>query len=489
MTKAIEMTPTSSYQDAYEARRDTRVGEPESLLALREEALARFHEHGFPHTRLEQWKKTNINRIARTRHAPAVAPTKDVVSKARAAIQRLDMEPSAAQFVFIDGFHVPELSRFEPEKGLSCRSLAEALRAGDAQIGDLAPGEPGSRGSLGEGPHWALADLNLALFTDGLLLRVGKNTRLQAPVHMVHLTTGADEPVYCAPRHRIELAPFAEATLVETYAGLDMGGVFTNAVTEVQVQEGASLHHYKVQREPASTDHIALTAAAVGKNANLHDLSFSLGAGLSRHDIHTGLVGEGAHVDLNGVFLGRGEQHVDHRTSIIHAVPATTSREFYKGIMDDAAHGVFTGKIVVDKGAQHTDADQQNKNLILSRKGLVDTTPQLEIYADDVKCNHGSTIGQIDPAQVFYMRARGIPRERARLILTQAFAHEPLELVKDADLRALFAGLVSDWFVTGNPDAIRDAPLDEEDRRDPAERDPLRVSAPAAGQTPQMPKE
>ncbi len=477
MTKAIELAPTSQYQEIFNARRDTRSGEGDDLLALREEALSRFTEKGFPHRKVEEWKKTDVKRIARTEYAPAPAPAKAVVQEARSVIESMDIGPTSAQFVFIDGFHVPELSSFEAREGFSCRSVAEALRtdgvSNGVTIGDIAPGEPPQAGSLDAGPQWALADLNLALFTDGLFLHLEKNVQLKEPVHMIHLTTGAKDPILAAPRHRVELEPFAQATLIETYAGLDHGGVFNNVVTEAHLEEGAKLNHYKIQREPLTSDHISVTASNIGKNANLQDLSFSLGAGLSRHDIHAAIIGEGGHIDLNGVFLGRKEQHVDHRTTIIHAVAETTSREFYKGIMDDSAHGVFTGKIVVAKGAQHTDADQQNKNLILSRKGLVDTTPQLEIFADDVKCAHGSTIGQIDPNQLFYLRARGIPRDRARLILTQAFAHEPLELVPEGPLRDRFTALVTDWFITGNPEAIKDAPAGEDALTDPANRDPL----------------
>lgn len=483
MSKVIELSPTSQYQEIFNARRDTRSGEPDALLALREEALARFNEHGFPHRRVEEWKKTDLKRIKRTEYAAAPAPDKNTVQEARKVIDSLDVGPCAARFVFIDGFHVPELSSFEARAGFSCRSVAEALRSDGVQIGTISPGEPEDHGSLDAGPHWSLADLNLALFTDGLYLRLEQNVQLQEPVHMIHLTTGADTPLLVAPRHRVELAPFSEATLIETYAGLDHGGVFNNVVTEAHVEEGATLHHYKVQREPLSSDHISVTAANVDKSANLQDLSFSLGAGLSRHDIHGAIIGEGGHIDMNGVFLGRHEQHVDHRTTIVHAVPETTSREFYKGIMDDAAHGVFTGKIVVAKGAQHTDADQQNKNLILSRKGLVDTTPQLEIFADDVKCAHGSTIGQIDPHQLFYLQSRGIPRERARLILTQAFAHEPLELVPEGPLRDRFTALVTDWFIAGNPEAVQDTPTGEGSEKDAERRDPL-VLVGAVGHAP-----
>lgn len=477
MTKVVEITPVESFEGAFEDRGDARKGEPEALVQLRREALARFLENGFPTTKLEEWKKTNLRRLAGTRHALAEVPSQATIDAAKEALQALRLESAAAELVFIDGFHVPALSRIDEQVGVQVQSLAQAVRAGDALPGDVQPGDPETKDAVGTGPEWALSELNLALFTDGLFLQVEKDTVLEAPVHMIHLTTGGHEPVLAVPRHQVVLGRHAQATLLETYAGLDRGAAWTNTVLETRLEEGARLRHYKVQREPVSVDHIGLSAASVGKDATYEDLSFSMGAGLSRHDVHAALVGQGSHVELNGVFLGRFEQHVDNRTTIIHAVPETTSREFYKGIMDDAGHGVFTGKVVVAKGAQHTDSDQQNKNLILSRKGLVDSTPQLEIYADDVKCAHGSAIGQIDPDQLFYMQSRGIPRERSRLILTQVFAHEPLELVPEGPLRDSLAGLVTDWFLSGNPEALAETPAEQMGRE---ARDPLALPG-AAG--------
>jgi Fe-S cluster assembly protein SufD len=473
VTKTVEVAAPAHYEQLFHERTETRKGEPEALTGVRNEALARFLELGFPHHRIEAWKKTDLRRLAQTRYEVATVPTQEVVEAARGGVESLSLPDVAARMVFIDGFHVPELSEVPAMVGLEIKSMAQVVRDREVPVGKVAPGKPEDKAATGDAPEWALGMMNLALFTDGLYLSAEKDVHLDKPVQVIHLTSGPSQPVLVVPRHFVSLGVHCEVTLVETYAGMDGSKAFTNVVIEGELQEGARLHRFKTQREPVSADHIGLSSFRLAKDAKLKDLSFSLGAGLSRHDVHAGLVGQGAEVDLNGVFLGRQEQHVDHTTTIVHAVPETMSRQLYKGIMDDAAHGVFTGKVVVAKGAQHTDADQQNKNLILSRKGLVDSTPQLEIYADDVKCAHGSAIGQIDPDQVFYLRTRGVPAERARLILTQAFAHEPLELVEDPRMREQLAGLVTDWFVAGNPEAVKDAPLDEEDPRDPQDRDPL----------------
>ncbi len=233
----------------------------------------------------------------------------------------------------------------------------------------------------------------------------------------------------------------SEASIIEVYAGSG-AGYFTNAVTELALGEGALVDHYKLESEVPDAFHIATIQARQERASTFHSHSVSLGGGLVRNDINSVLGGEGGEAILNGLYLGTAEQHIDNHTALDHAMPHCSSREYYRGILSGRASGVFNGKIIVRQDAQKTDAIQSNKNLLLSEHASINTKPQLEIYADDVRCTHGATVGQLDREALFYLRSRGIGREQARNVLTAAFASEVLERVKHAGLRTRLEALV-----------------------------------------------
>jgi Fe-S cluster assembly protein SufD len=254
---------------------------------------------------------------------------------------------------------------------------------------------------------------------------------LEQPIHLVYLTT-AEQPVATHPRSLIVVGPDAQCTIVESYSGT--GRYFTNAVTEILASDGAVVDHYKLQREALDAFHVATMQAQLGRSTNFTSHSISLGGALVRNDVNA-VLSDGTEATLNGLYLVNGTQHVDNHTSIDHAKPHGTSHELYKGILDGKASAVFNGRIMVRKDAQKTDSKQTNKNLVLSDEAVIDTKPELQIFADDVRCTHGATIGQLDAESMFYLRSRGIGRNEARSLLTYAFAQDIVDRIKVQSLR------------------------------------------------------
>jgi Fe-S cluster assembly protein SufD len=279
-----------------------------------------------------------------------------------------------------------------------------------------------------------LAALATALLGDGIFISLPAGARMAEPVHIISIATGAAQKM-SAPRVLIHAGAGSELTVVESYLGAPGANYFTCAVSEIILDENASVHHYKDNRESDGACHIATLSARLARDSRFDSHSLSFGGGLTRNDISVELAGEGADCALNGLYFTRGAQHVDHHTLVDHAVPHGTSNEFYKGVLDGDSTAVFNGRVIVRKDAQKSDAHQTNKNLILSKTATVNTTPQLEILADDVKCAHGATIGQLSPDALFYLRTRGIGEAAARDLLTYAFASEVVEKIKVAPLR------------------------------------------------------
>ncbi len=384
-------------------------------------AMARFVEKGFPTTREEAWRKTSVARIARTAFRPA-----DVSLSGAEALSGLDLPGfHGPRLVFVNGRWSAELSTPGPARP----GLREVLARQPARL------EPLLTRMIGDSGH-VFADLNTAFLEDGAVVFVAPGTVLEEPVHLVYLSVNPQpEPTVSFPRTLIVAGRGSEARLVESYGGKNGEAYLTDAVTEVLVEEGAALDHYKLQREGESAFHLATLAVRQGRHARFTDHAISLGAALARNDIGVLFGGEGGECALNGLFLADGERHTDTHTRIDHAVPHCSSRELYKGILDGSARGVFDGLIVVRPGAQKTDAWQTNKNLLLSRHALVESTPRLEILADDVKCKHGSTTGQLDPVALFYLRSRGIAEAAARAVLTYAFASDLVQRIRVEPLR------------------------------------------------------
>ncbi len=407
-------------------------GAPAWLTEIREGAIARFAELGFPTTKQEEWRFTSVAPIAETRFALAHAAGARLPSVA--AIEPLLVCPRGGpRLVFVDGRYAPELSSVGGlPRGVHAGSLAVALAAG--RNGDLA------RQHLTRHAGWhesAFAALNTAFLADGAFLHVAANTILEQPVELLFVATGGrrEQPTVSHPRSLIVVERGAQAAVVECYAALADDVYWTNAVTEAVVGEGARVEYYRVQREGRRAYHVATTQSRQERDSFFGLHAVTLGGALARHDMLTLLDGAGAELILNGLYVLGGSQHADHHTVIDHARPHGASHEFFNGVLDQRAHGVFNGRIIVRPGAQRTDSKQTNNNLLLSTEARADSQPQLEIYADDVKCTHGSTVGPLDQTALYYLRSRGLSPETARSLLTYGFAAEILGRMGRADVR------------------------------------------------------
>jgi Fe-S cluster assembly protein SufD len=404
------------------------AGEPEWLRGLRATGIGAFEELGFPTTRQEDWRHTSVAAIARTEfhRPPATASVADL-----AVLDTLDFGHAFArrQLVFVNGRYAPTLSSAETSDGVHIRSLREVL---DGQPQLVQP----YLDRQASGPGRPFAALNAAFLDDGAFVSIPEGVVLAEPIHVVFLSAPGAQPTASHPRVLVWAGRKSQAAIVESYGGPADAVYLTNAITEIAVEDGAVVDHYRLQRESNRAFHVGALCVTQGRATRFASHAISLGASLSRLDIRQVFAGEGGECMLNGLFLAGDRQHTDTHTWVDHAEPHCTTRELYKGIVDDKARGVFVGRILVRPGAQKTDAIQSNKNLILSREALVDSLPQLEILADDVKCKHGSTTGQLDPLALFYLRSRGIGEEAARALLTYAFASDVVQRIGIAPLRA-----------------------------------------------------
>jgi Fe-S cluster assembly protein SufD len=413
---------TDVYRARFESLRPSLQGRgPAWLAAIRQAAMDRFEALGFPTTRDEAWKYTSVAAIARVPFEPAAPGRFDGRSLSPFRLR------GTREVVFVNGRHVPELSAGSPG-AIEVASLRDILSREPERLQPYL-------GRHAEGEGNAFAALNTAFATDGVLVAVPAGHEAGEPVHVLYVSTGDGPPAVTHPRTLVLAGPRSQAAVVETYAGPDGPTYFTNALTEVVVQDGAVLDHYTVQREGQAAFHVSSLRARQGRAARFSDHSVTLGAALHRRDVDAELLGEGGECVLNGLFVAGGRQHMDTHTRIDHAVPHCSSRELYKGVLDGRSRGVFHGTILVRKDAQKSDAMQTNKNLLLSTEALVQSTPALQIFADDVKCKHGSTTGQLDAAALFYLRSRGIGEEAARALLTYAFASDvvgriPLDAIR-----------------------------------------------------------
>jgi Fe-S cluster assembly protein SufD len=401
--------------DWIEAAAAVADGGPEWLMARRHEGLAHFAAAGFPGRRDEAWKYTDLKLVARRSFAAGVAG---------------EFEASP-----IDGLDAPALTFVN---GRLVRSAN--LPAGAAAIPlsrALAEGHPACRQLLGQVADPArhrFAALSTALFTDGVLLDLPADLVLEAPIRLVFLAGGGRAPALACPRVLVRAGENSSATLIEHY-GAAPGESLSLAVTEVALSPGARLVHYRVQEESAEAFHIGALAARLERDASLVSHNLSVGGRIARFDLDVALAGPGARVEMNGLYVVRDRQHVDNHTRVDHAVPRTVSDELYRGVLSGRGRAVFNGKAVVHPGAAGTDARQSNANLLLSPEAEVDTKPELEIYADDVKCAHGATTGQLDTAALFYLRSRGLDEDTAKSLLTYAFADTVLARMDLAPLR------------------------------------------------------
>jgi len=421
-------TETNAYLDAYQRFDDARADTfPVSLRELSERALNRFTKLGIPTTKGEDWRFTNIAPFA-ARSFQIAEPIEVAASGIESLANEAILDADFHRMVFINGRYAPQWSHLHPlTNGVIAESLAQSIitcpQSIESRLGQHVAFE-----------HSAFIALNTAFVEDGANIIIPDDVIVDRPFHLIFLSV-ADEPVVSHPRNLISVGKNSRATLIESYRGLDGAGYFTNAVTEVELHESAHLDHHKLQHEQLNALHLATTQVHQRASSHFSSHYFSFGGDLSRNELNCRLDGERAVCTLNGLYMPAGDQHMDCRTRIDHARAHCNSFEMYKGILDDRSKGVFNGKIYVHQDAQKTDAKQSNQALLLSDDAIVDTKPQLEIYADDVRCTHGATVGELDEQAIYYLRSRGIPSDLARTMLIFAFANDVVRGVEVPALR------------------------------------------------------
>ncbi|MEW6510238.1 MAG: Fe-S cluster assembly protein SufD [Bacteroidota bacterium] len=406
-----------------------------ALHALRREGLARFSSAGFPTTSEEEWRFTNVAPIARIRFVPALTYRTDGVGPQEVAGLAVE---GALRLVFVNGHFSRDLSVItDLPRGVKAGSLA-SLVAGDPTLVERHIGRQVRCDENG------FTALGTAFLQDGGCVMLEDGVVLDEPVQLLFIGTGRNEPTLGNPRTLIVAGKDARLEIIETYAGVGGDEYWTNAVTEAWLGDGATVEHDKIQIESSTAFHTATTHFRLGAGATLTSNSIALGGALVRNTVTAVLEGRHGECTLNGLSLTTGTQHIDNHTAIDHASSECASHELYKTILDGKSRGVFNGKIYVRKDAQKTDAKQTNKTLLLSDDATMNTKPQLEIFADDVKCTHGATVGQLDEDQVFYLRSRGIDESAARDLLTFAFASDVIQRVHVDALHAPVAAMVHD---------------------------------------------
>ena len=428
-----------SYIEAYGAfRAEWREREPVWLRQLREEAWTRFSAKGFPTTHDEDWRFTNLAKLAKTPFRRAAKTNAAHLAK---EIEAHRLAGAACQLVFVNGHFAPELSETQNlPKGLELCALSRAFECGQETC---APGGIEQHlGRYADARRDAFAALNTALWEDGAYLRIRRGAAIEHPVHLLYISAGAGEQIMTHPRTLVVAEEHSQASVVEDYVSIGEETAFSNAVTELVAGDGAVVSHFLIECENLASFNVSTLRIEQGRAANVASHSILLGGGLVRNNVHPVLAGEGTECLINGLFVGAGHQHLDNYMLVEHARPQGASRQFYNGILAGHSRGVFHGRIVVHKDAQKTDAKQTNRNLLLNDTARIDTKPQLEIHADDVKCTHGATIGQIEEEQLFYLRSRGFPAIEARNLLLYAFAAECLDRMHEPAARAFAEKLI-----------------------------------------------
>jgi Fe-S cluster assembly protein SufD len=426
----------STYDAAFSALQSGTSGSvaPSWLARLRESAFDRFEQLGFPTTDEEEWKYTNVAPIAKGKFAPPALESQDESLDLDAA--RLEPfiyeEARHSRMIFVNGTYRAELSSLDAlPDGVVAANLSDALHS------DLAGVVREQLATSADFNENAFTALNTAFIYGGAFLFIPKGVRVSSPVHLLFLSTGqSKEPSVSFPRVLVIAAEGSEATVIESYASVEEDAVYwTNAVVEVVLADNARLEHYKLQRESQRAFHTATTVAELGRSSSFDSTTITMGAALARHDIRIALDHEGAECRVDGLYVVTTGQHADTHSVIDHRKAHCTSHQLYKGILDGKSRAVFNGKVFVREGAQKTDAMQTNRNLLLSDEARVDTKPQLEIFADDVKCAHGATVGQLEEEELFYLISRGLRPELARNLLTYGFAEEVISKINVESIR------------------------------------------------------
>lgn len=421
------------YAEAFAAFENNAAGNKLPWLRqLRARAFEYFSEAGFPTTRIEDWRFTNVSAISQTPFESAVHDQPLPPGQ----LESLPVPDTACQLVFINGRFAPRLSSpASLPDGITVSNLADRLLLDPTRI-------EAHLGRYLNIRRDAFCALNTAFFEDGAYVHIAKGRRLEQPIYLQFVSTGAERPTINHPRNLIVVEPSSQVTVIEDYASIDGAETLCNSASELFVGEDAVVSHYRIERERSRAFSMSTLRIQQARNAVVSTHSVLLGGRLVRNNVHPALVGPGAECLINGLFVGGAQQHLDNYMLVDHAAPHCSSRQFYNGILADRAHGVFHGRIIVHKDANQTDAKQTNRNLLLSDDAQIDTKPQLEIHADDVKCTHGATIGQINEDALFYLRSRGIDELAAREVLLLAFAGECLDRMRERPIRRAIEVLV-----------------------------------------------
>lgn len=411
----IETEAADSWEGLFESfEQRVEAKSPGWLMSLRRAGNAHFAELGFPTTEHEEWRFTNVRAIAEMDPQTPSANTRVTAKE----IEKFTFGGLESQrLVFVDGKFHPELSNAGKIDGVSVLSLEAAVQADENVLSHYL-------GRFARYDDNAFAALNTSMIENGAVIVISAKQVVKAPIFLLFVSTGRVAGAVTNPRILVVAQERSEAKVIEKYVSLGDESHLTNVVTELILEESARLEHCKIQDESLQAFHVATIASHQKRNSHLLTHSISLGAGIARNNVTPVLDAEGCECTMNGLYLGRDTQLVDHHTAIHHAKPNCNSHEFYHGILDNKSQGVFNGKIFVRPDAQKTDAKQTNRNLLLSDEATVNTKPQLEIFADDVKCTHGATVGQLEDEHIFYLRARGIGLENARRMLVHAFASD-----------------------------------------------------------------
>lgn len=425
------------YQTSFETFEKSLNGEAASSIhSIRQSAFRRFAELGFPTTRNEDWKYTDLSPLTSIRFKPVLGYDSRLLAD--------DIRPFLFahsdwnRLVFVNGHFSKDLSVLRGlPSGVEVRSMAETLKDRSASLESHLTKYAGYDTN-------AFTELSTAFLRDGAFVWIPKKEVLEHPIHLLFISTKTDQEFVSHPRNLVIAEESSQAALLETHVTVGQHVYFTNAVTEVVLGENAVVEYDKFQNESEMAFHVGSTYVRQHRNSNFASNVVLMGGRLVRNNVFVVLDGEGAEATLNGLYLGTGSQHIDNHTTIDHAKPHCNSYEWYKGILDGKSKGVFNGKIIVRKDAQKTDAKQTNKNLVLSDQASIDTKPQLEIYANDVKCTHGATIGQLDEEAMFYLRSRGVEASDARNILIHAFASDLIERIKSRGVREHLERLIYD---------------------------------------------
>ncbi len=432
------INPVETYLSCFEAVRSSLIGNDVSWIRdLRSGGIEQFERFGFPGPKEEAWKYTRLRSIEDTTFRLVTEEDGAVGVKQIPSV--LGSEVDFPRIVFVNGFMRSDLSKLDNlPSGVIVQSFSEALAQDPewlrANLGSIACGEGQS-----------LVGLNTAMMNSGVIVRVGRGVIVKNPIQMIFIAGLTEEPLASYPRNLIVMEDASQATLIKLHAGLGAGAYLANGVTEIEVGNGAVLRHYRVQSENIQATHLSSVHVRIGRDATYEGFGLNTGGRLSRTDFFARLEGEGGHCALNGAYLLKGREHCDNTTVIEHMVPRTTCSETFKGVLDDEARGVFQGRIIVHKDAQGTDGHQLSNALLLSEKAEVDAKPELEIYADDVKCSHGATTGQLDETALFYLCSRGIPTALAKNLLIQSFIAGALEEIKAETIRDAMKKKVMHW--------------------------------------------